>query len=119
MRRIFSGLASQHELETEGRKLSHCVASYGIKCLVSGSFIFSIRDCHGNHFSTFEIQFEHDLPILQQHKALNNEEPEPAEIVTEDEGAGEETGEVEEESEVPADEGDKADDVEKAEEETS
>ena len=72
-------MSSQHELETEGRKLEHCIASYGVKCLVSGSFIFSIRDRQGNHLSTFEIQFENGVPVLQQHKALHNEKPEPGE----------------------------------------
>lgn len=69
-------LASQHALETEGRNLKHCVASYGISCLVAGSFIYSIRDRLGNRLSTFEIKFEDGAPALQQHKALHNEEPE-------------------------------------------
>ncbi|MFC1776688.1 PcfJ domain-containing protein [Pseudomonadota bacterium] len=73
-------LTSQHELETEGRKLEHCIASYGMKCLVSGSFIYSIRDRFGNHLSTFEIQFKNGMPELQQHKALLNEEPESGEL---------------------------------------
>ena len=72
-------LASQHELETEGRKLQHCIASYGIKCLVSGSFIYALRDRLGNHISTFEIQFEMGRPVLQQHKGMLNQDPQVSE----------------------------------------
>ena len=62
-----------------GRKLQHCIASYGIKCLVSGSFIYALRDRLGNHISTFEIQFEMGRPVLQQHKGMLNQDPQLSE----------------------------------------
>jgi len=68
-------LTSQQDLETEGRKLEHCVASYGIKCLLSGSYIYSIRDRFGNSLSTFEVKYDHDRAQLIQHYAMEDSEP--------------------------------------------
>ena len=68
-------LTSQHELETEGRKLEHCVASYGIKCLIYGSYIYTVQDFLGNSLSTFEIQFKNGKAALCQHHANGDDEP--------------------------------------------
>ncbi len=68
-------LTSIQDLETEGRKLQHCVASYAHNCLICGSYVYSIRDRFGNSLSTFEINFVNRRPSLIQHKALNNDKP--------------------------------------------
>lgn len=68
-------LTSQHDLEIEGRKLEHCVAIYGPDCLISGSYIYSVRDRSGNSLSTFEINFFDDKPELVQHYSLLDETP--------------------------------------------
>ncbi len=68
-------LTSQPDLENEGRKLEHCVGSYGLKCLIHGSYIYSIRDRSGNSLSTFEIKFKNDKAELLQHYAMDDSEP--------------------------------------------
>jgi len=78
--RVFE-LTSQAELETEGRKLEHCVASYTVNCLLAGSYIFAVRDYCGNSLSTFEVQYSHGTFQLMKHYARNNDEPSPEETV--------------------------------------
>jgi len=72
-------LTSQHELETEGHALNHCVGSYTIKCLFENSWIFSIRDKFGGSLSTFEMIFENNQFVIAQHFASANQEPVNAE----------------------------------------
>jgi len=68
-------LTCQYDLEVEGENLEHCVASYGIQCLINGSHIYSIRDLLGNSLSTFEVKFNGNKAELLQHNAIGNSEP--------------------------------------------
>ena len=73
-------LNSQQELENEGRRLEHCVASYAYECLMSGSYIYSVRDRLGNSLSTFEVKVIDGMPEITQHLAYENGEPSDKEI---------------------------------------
>jgi hypothetical protein len=68
-------LTSQHELEAEGHRLKHCLASYAENCLFAGSYIYSIRNHMGISMSTFEVGFTQQKAKLIQHKATENVVP--------------------------------------------
>lgn len=66
-------LTDQAALALEGQRLGHCVASYTVKCLLSESTLFSIRDAAGVPLSTFEarVPASGQARLLQHHGAAN------------------------------------------------
>jgi len=72
-------LTSQGALEQEGHRLGHCVGTYVAACLDQGCAIYSIRDRLGQSLSTFEVRLTEAGPLLIQHKAFGNAEPQAAE----------------------------------------
>lgn len=66
-------LTSRQDLELEGRKQQHCVASYAVKCLLGDSSIFSLRDRFDNTLSTFEVGLANHRPILRMHLGHRNQ----------------------------------------------
>lgn len=76
-----SGLTSQQDLEKESNALQHCVSYYRNKCLAWESHILSIKDNHGKHSSTVEIQLNLDASLgnnpieVVQHRGLKNAFP--------------------------------------------
>lgn len=68
-------LTSHSKLKDEGDNLEHCVERYTMKCLVSGSYIYSVQDRSGKSLSTFEIQFVGGQAKLLQHFAKKDSSP--------------------------------------------
>ena len=72
-------LTSQSALEQEGHRLGHCVGTYVAPCLNQGCCIYAVRDRFGQSCSTFEVRLTAAGPLLIQHTAQANQEPEAAE----------------------------------------
>ncbi len=74
-------LTSHNQLKDEGSDLEHCVERYTMKCLISGSYIYSVQDRLGKAISTFEIQFVNGQAKLLQHFAKKDSQPTKEEIL--------------------------------------
>jgi len=68
-------LTSHNQLKDEGSDLEHCVERYTMKCLISGSYIYSVQNRLGKSLSTFEIQFADGQAKLLQHFAKKDSQP--------------------------------------------